>query len=145
MIGICSLKDALMDAEKAGLDLVEISPQADPPVCKIMNYGKYRYELQKKKHEAKKNQKVVELKEIKFRPSIEQNDYLVKLKMIQKFLNDGNKVKVSMRFRGREMAHQEHGLHIFQKLQADVEDIGKVEQSAKSEGVHVVMILGPKQ
>ena len=134
-----------MDAEKAGLDLVEISPQADPPVCKIMNYGKYRYELQKKKHEAKKNQKVVELKEIKFRPSIEQNDYLVKLKMIQKFLNDGNKVKVSMRFRGREMAHQEHGLHIFQKLQADVEDIGKVEQSAKSEGVHVVMILGPKQ
>ena len=145
MIGICSLRDALMDAEKLGLDLVEISPQADPPVCKIMNYGKYRYEMQKKKHEAKKNQKVVELKEIKFRPSIEQNDYLVKLKMIQKFLNDGNKVKVSMRFRGREMAHQEHGLHIFQKLQADVEDIGKVEQSAKSEGVHVVMILGPKQ
>ena len=134
-----------MDAEKVGLDLVEISPQADPPVCKIMNYGKYRYEMQKKKHEAKKNQKVVELKEIKFRPSIEQNDYLVKLKMIQKFLSDGNKVKVSMRFRGREMAHQEHGMHIFQKLQTDVEDIGKVEQSAKSEGVHVVMILGPKQ
>lgn len=144
MVGVVSLRTALSMAEVAGFDLVEISPQAEPPVCKIMDYGKYRYEMQKKKHEAKKNQKVVEVKEIKLRPTIENNDYLVKFKMAQKFLADGNKVKVTMRFRGREMAHQEFGMRIFNKLQEDLQEIAKIEQAPKFEGVHAMMLLGPK-
>lgn len=144
MIGVVSLKTALSAAETAGYDLVEISPQAEPPVCKIMDYGKYRYEMQKKKHEARKNQKVIEIKEIKLRPTIENNDYLVKFKMAQKFLNDGNKVKVTMRFRGREMAHQEFGMRVFDRLQEDLKELGKIEQAPKLEGVHAMMLIGPK-
>ena len=144
MVGVVSLKTALQLAETAGMDLVEISPQAEPPVCKIMDYGKYRYEMQKKKHEARKNQKVIEIKEIKIRPTIETNDYLVKFKMAQKFLTDGNKVKVSMRFRGREMAHQEFGMRVFDRLQEDLKEIGKIEQAPKLEGVNAMMLIGPK-
>ena len=144
MLGVVSIKSALFAASKAGLDLVEISPQAEPPVCKIMDYGKYRYEMQKKKNEAKKNQKIVELKEIKLRPTIETNDYLVKLKMAQKFLGEGNKVKVTMRFRGREMSHQEYGMRIFEKLQEDLKELAKVEQAPKLDGINAIMLLSPK-
>lgn len=126
-----------------GLDLVEVSPNAEPPVCKILDYGKYKYEEQKKKNEAKKKQKVVSVKEIKLRPGIDVHDYEVKMKAARKFLDSGDKVKVTIRFRGREMAHQELGLQVLIKMRDQLEDLAKVEQMPKSEGRMMTMVLGP--
>lgn len=143
MIGVVSVREGLERAMAAGLDLVEVSPTAEPPVCKILDFGKYKYELQKKKNEAKKKQKVIEIKEIKMRPVIGENDYQIKLKHMRRFLEDENKVKVSMRFRGREMAHQEIGMRIFERLQGDIADLAKPEFGPKREGSQIVMMLAP--
>jgi len=144
MIGVLSRNDALDRAAESGLDLVEVSPNADPPVCKILDYGKYKYELQKKKSEQKKKQKVIEIKEIKLRPNIDDNDYNVKMRNVTRFLNDGDRVKVTLRFRGREMAHQDLGLNVLKRVQGDVEEIAKVEQFPKMEGRQMVMVLAPR-
>jgi translation initiation factor IF-3 len=143
MIGVVSVREGLERAVAAGLDLVEVSPTAEPPVCKILDYGKYKYELQKKKNEAKKKQKVIEIKEIKMRPVIGENDYQIKLKHMRRFLEDENKVKVSMRFRGREMAHQDIGMRIFERVQTDIADLAKPEFGPKREGSQIVMMLSP--
>jgi translation initiation factor IF-3 len=145
MVGVVSTKEALMQAKDAGLDLVEISPQSDPPVCKILNYGKYKYEQQKKKHEAKKNQKVVDLKEVQFRPAIDENDFQVKCKSIQRFLNEGHKVKILLRFRGRELEHKNIGIAIMDRVQKMFETISKLDHPAKLEGKQILMILSPKK
>ncbi len=144
MIGIVSIRDALTAAEEAGLDLVEISPNADPPVCKVLDYGKYKYEQQKKKNEQKKKQKVIEVKEIKLRPNIDDHDYEVKMRSAERFLNDGDKVKVTLRFRGREMAHQDLGMNVLQRVRTLFEDQAKVEQMPKMEGRQMIMVLAPK-
>jgi len=130
-------------AEEAGLDLVEISPNATPPVCKIMDFGKYKYETQKKEAEARKNQKVIEIKEVKFRPNTDIHDYDVKMRSVFKFLEAGDKVKVTLRFRGREMAHQELGRDLLHRVADDVEEIGKVESIPRLEGRQMVMMIGP--
>lgn len=135
---------AMAMAEEAGLDLVEISPTAEPPVCKIMDFGKYKYEQQKREAEARKKQHIIEIKEIKFRPGTDTNDYDVKMRSVLKFLDEGDKVKVTLRFRGREMAHQELGLALLQRVAADVGDNGKVESMPKLEGRQMVMMIGPK-
>jgi len=127
-----------------GLDLVEISPNADPPVCKILDYGKYKYEAQKKANEARKKQKIIEVKEIKMRPGIDEHDYQVKMRSVQRFLGDGDKVKLTIRFRGREMAHQELGMKVLDRVRADVEEVAKVEQFPKSEGRLMTMVVAPK-
>jgi translation initiation factor IF-3 len=144
MVGIVSLRDAIMAAEDAGLDLVEVSPNADPPVCKILDYGKFKYEAQKKANEARKKQKIIEVKEIKLRPNIDENDYDVKLRSAKRFLEEGDKVKVTMRFRGREMAHQDLGMNVLVKVRDDLGELGKVEQMPKLEGRQMVMVLAPK-
>jgi translation initiation factor IF-3 len=136
-------EDALRLAEEVGLDLVEISPNANPPVCKIMDFGKYKYEQQKKAVEAKKKQKVIEVKEVKFRPNIDKHDYDVKMRNVTRFLEDGDKVKVTLRFRGREMAHQELGREVLERIAADAEDLGKVESMPKMEGRQMIMVIGP--
>ena len=141
MVGVVATSSAIERAENAGLDLVEISPNAEPPVCKILDYGKYKYEQQKKAAEAKKKQKVVELKEVKIRPTTEEHDYQVKLKNARKFLSAGNKVKFSMRFRGREMAHQQVGMEMMLRLKADVADLGVVDLAPKMEGRQMLMII----
>lgn len=123
---------------------MEISPNAKPPVCKIMDYGKFKYEQQKKEAEARKNQKVIEVKEVKFRPGTDTHDYQVKMRNVQRFLENGDKVKVTLRFRGREMAHQELGLELLKRVAADIEEIGKVENMPKLEGRQMVMMIGPK-
>jgi translation initiation factor IF-3 len=138
------VQEGIQRAEAAGLDLVEISPQADPPVCKILDYGKYKYELQKKKAAVRKNQKIIEVKEIKIRPTIEENDYQVKLKHMQRFFEEGDKVKVTMRFRGREMSHQDIGMELLQRMRQDLESVAKVESEPKFEGKQIVMLLSPK-
>ena len=130
-------------ADDAGLDLVEISPNAKPPVCKIMDSGKYKYELQKRKNEAKKKQKVIEIKELKFRPNIDQHDYDVKMKSMNKFIDEGDKVKVTLRFRGREMAHQNLGRELLERVAEDTKEHGKVENFPKMEGRQMVMLIGP--
>ncbi len=135
---------AIQLAEEAGLDLVEISPNATPPVCKIMDFGKFKYEQQKRESEAKKKQKTIEVKEIKFRPGTDKHDYDVKMRPVMKFLQEGDKVKVTLRFRGREMAHQELGLELLQRVAADVTEIGKVENMPKLEGRQMVMMIGPR-
>lgn len=135
---------AIQLAEEAGLDLVEISPNATPPVCKIMDFGKFKYEQQKRESEAKKKQKTIEVKEIKFRPGTDKHDYDVKMRSVMKFLQEGDKVKVTLRFRGREMAHQELGLELLQRVAADVTEIGKVENMPKLEGRQMVMMIGPR-
>lgn len=127
MKGVVSLSEALALAEETGLDLVEVSPNADPPVCKILDYGKYKYEQQKKAAEARKKQKTVDVKEVKIRPTTEEHDYNVKMKNARRFLEAGDKVKVSMRFRGREMAHQDVGMEVMKRLYEDVKDLGKLE------------------
>ncbi len=142
--GVLSISDALNLAEEAGLDLVEISPNVDPPVVKVMDYGKYKYELQKKKNEAKKKQKVIEIKEIKMRPNIDQHDYDVKMRAINKFLGEGDKVKVTLRFRGREMAHQDLGLALLNKVREELGEIAKVEQHPKLEGRQMIMVIAPR-
>jgi translation initiation factor IF-3 len=144
MLGVMSSRDALAKAEDAGLDLVEISPNAKPPVCKIMNYGKYKYEQQKKAAEARKKQKTVEVKEVKIRPGIEDHDYQVKMRAARKFLESENKVKVTMRFRGREMAHQDIGLNLLKKMVEELSDVGKAEVAPKLEGRQMIMVLAPE-
>ncbi|WP_114392134.1 translation initiation factor IF-3 [Oleisolibacter albus] len=144
MVGVVSLRDALYAAEEAGLDLVEVSPNADPPVCKILDYGKYKYEAQKKANEARKKQKVIEVKEIKLRPGIDEHDYEIKMKAMRRFLEEGDKVKVTMRFRGREMAHQDIGMNVLVKVRDALEDLGKVEQMPRLEGKQMIMVLAPR-
>ncbi len=130
-------------AEEAGLDLVEISPNANPPVCKIMDYGKYKYEQQKRESEARKKQKVIEVKEVKFRPNTDTHDYDVKMRNVFRFLENGDKVKITLRFRGREMAHQDLGRDLLQRVAEDIKDIGKVENMPKMEGRQMIMIIAP--
>lgn len=144
MVGVVSRSEALHLATSAGLDLVEVSPTADPPVCKVLDYGKFKYEQQKKKAEAKKNQKVVEVKEIQMRPTIDENDFQVKCRAVRRFLEEGNKVKISMRFYGRELSHQEVGMGILGRVRDDLEAIGKVEQAPKLEGRQLIMVLSHK-
>ncbi len=141
MIGIVELRDALAKAADAGLDLVEISPTAEPPVCKIMDYGKFKYESQKKANEAKKKQKVVNLKEIKIRATIDPHDFDIKMKQVEKFLDGGDKVKISMRFRGREMAFVEKGKARFEEVKIRMAEIARVDQDAKMEGNQMIMML----
>jgi translation initiation factor IF-3 len=144
MLGVVSTRDALTMAADAGLDLVEISPTAVPPVCKILDYGKFKYEAQKRKNEAKKKQKVIEVKEIKMRPGIEEHDYGVKMRAIKSFLEEGDKVKVTMRFRGREMMHQELGMKVLDKVRTELEELIKVESHPKLEGRQMIMTIAPK-
>ena len=141
--GVVPPRTALEMAEQAGLDLVEISPNANPPVCKIMDYGKYKYEQQKRESEARKKQKVIEVKEVKFRPGTDTHDYDVKMRNVLKFLEAGDKVKVTLRFRGREMAHQDLGRDLLERISEDVKDYGRVENMPKMEGRQMVMIIGP--
>ncbi len=142
-LGIMSLDEAKQLAYEADLDLVEISPNADPPVCRIMNYGKYQFEQSKKLQAAKKKQKQVQIKEIKFRPGTDEGDYQVKMRNLVKFLNEGNKTKVTLRFRGREMAHREIGMALLKRVEKDLQDIAMVEQFPKMEGRQMVMVLAP--
>ena len=136
--------DALGRAEEVGLDLVEIAPEAKPPVCKILDYGKFKYEAQKKANEARKKQKVIDVKEIKMRPNIDHHDYDVKMRAMNKFLGEGDKVKVTLRFRGREMAHQELGLKVLERVRDDLGNVSKVEQFPKMEGRQITMVVAPK-
>ena len=144
MVGVVSKEEGLEIAVDAGLDLVEISPNADPPVCKVLDYGKYKYEAQKKANEARKKQKVIEVKEIKMRPGIDEHDYQVKMRSVQRFLGDGDKVKMTIRFRGREMAHQELGKKVLDRVCIDMDEVAKVEQFPKSEGRLMTMVIAPK-
>jgi len=144
-VGVVSVTEALQKAYDADLDLVEISPNADPPVCKIMDYGKYQFEQSKKLQAAKKKQKQIQIKEIKFRPGTEEGDYQVKLRNLTKFLNDGDKTKITVRFKGREMSHRELGMDLLKRIEADLEEIAAVEQFPKLEGRQMVMVMGPKK
>lgn len=144
-LGIISLEEAKQLAYAADLDLVEISPNADPPVCKIMNYGKYQFEQNKKLQLAKKKQKQIQVKEIKFRPGTDEGDYQVKLRSLIKFLNDGDKTKITVRYRGRELAHREIGMDQLKRLEKDLEDIAVVEQFPKMEGRQMIMVMAPKK
>ncbi|WP_445942003.1 translation initiation factor IF-3 [Pseudotabrizicola sp. L79] len=143
-VGVVTPARAMAMAEEAGLDLVEISPNAEPPVCKIMDFGKFKYETQKREAEARKKQKIIEIKEIKFRPGTDTHDYEVKMRSVMKFLEEGDKVKVTLRFRGREMAHQDLGLELLHRVAADVGDAGKVESMPKLEGRQMVMMIAPR-
>ncbi|WP_428849240.1 translation initiation factor IF-3 [Thetidibacter halocola] len=142
-VGVVTPERALELAEQAGLDLVEISPNATPPVCKIMDYGKFKYEQQKREAEARKNQKIIEVKEVKFRPGTDIHDYEVKMRNVMRFLESGDKVKITLRFRGREMAHQNLGRDLLERVAEDVKEIGKVENMPKMEGRQMVMMIGP--
>lgn len=143
-IGVVSRFDAMDRATQAGLDLVEISPDAEPPVCKILDFGKFKYQEQKKAAEARKNQKIVEIKEIKMRPGIDDHDYDVKMRSIMRFFEEGDKVKITLRFRGREMAHSELGMDVLKRVKADVEGVAKVESEPRFEGRQMVMVLAPR-
>ena len=143
-LGVMKTADAIAQADAQGLDLVEVSPNTDPPVCKILDYGKFKYEAKKKKNEAKKKQKIIEVKEIKLRPNIDEHDYQVKMRNVQKFLDEGDKVKVTMRFRGREMAHQELGVNVLNRVRDDTEDVAKIEAFPKLEGRQMIMVIAPK-
>jgi translation initiation factor IF-3 len=144
MQGVMSARDAWLRAQAVGLDLLEISPNADPPVVKILDFGKYKYELQKKKNEAKKKQKVIEIKEIKVRPNIDENDYQVKMRAMKSFIEEGDKVKVTLRFRGREMAHQEIGIRVLERIRTEMDTTSKVEQMPRMENRQMVMVLTPR-
>jgi translation initiation factor IF-3 len=144
MAGVMSGREALQRAFQVGLDLLEISPNADPPVVKILDFGKFKYEQQKKKNEAKKKQKVIEIKEIKVRPNIDENDYQVKLRAMKAFIEEGDKVKVTLRFRGREMAHQDIGVKVLERIRADMDVQTKVEQMPRMENRQMVMVLTPR-
>lgn len=144
-IGVVPLEEAKKVAEEASLDLVEISPQAEPPVCKVMDYGKFRFEEQKKRQASRKKQKQTQVKEIKFRPGTDIGDYNVKLRNLTKFLTEGDKVKVTLRFRGREMAHQELGRDLLKRVEGDLQELGSVEQFPRMEGRQMVMVLAPKR
>jgi translation initiation factor IF-3 len=142
--GVMPFLDALKIAEDAGLDLVEISPNSDPPVCKILDYGRFRFLEQKKANEARKRQKVIEIKEIKLRPGIDDHDYDVKMKSVRRFFEEGDKVKVTLRFRGREMAHVELGAKVLQRVKADTAEMAKVESEPSMEGRQMTMVLAPR-
>lgn len=144
MVGVISKEEGIEIAFEAGLDLVEVSPNADPPVCKVLDYGKYKYEAQKKANEARKKQKVIDVKEIKMRPGIDEHDYQVKMRSVRRFLDEGDKVKMTIRFRGREMAHQELGMKVLNRVREDVDELAKVEQFPKSEGRLMTMVIAPK-
>jgi len=144
-VGIISLREALARAEEVGLDLVEIVPNAEPPVCRLMDFGRFLFDQKKKKHEAKKKQKQVQVKEIKFRPGTDEGDYQVKLRNLTRFLTDGDKAKVTMRFRGREHAHRDLGLKLLRRVESDLADISTVEQQPQMEGRQMVMVLAPKK
>jgi len=144
MLGVMSVKEGVALADEAGLDLVEISPNAEPPVCKILDYGKYKFEMQKKAAEARKKQKVIELKEIKLRPNIDDHDFGIKMKAAKGFLAEGDKVKITLRFRGREMAHQELAWQIIGKVKAELDALSKVESEPSFEGRQMIMILAAK-
>lgn len=144
MVGVVELGQALQAAEEAGLDLVEISPNSDPPVCKVLDYGKFKYEEQKKKNLARKKQKLVDVKEIKMRPGIDVHDYDTKLRSMRKFLDEGDKVKVTIRFRGREMLHPDRGMKVLKRVQGDVEEVAKVEQFPRMEGRLMIMVVSPR-
>lgn len=144
MQGVISLREALNRAFSAGLDLLEISPNADPPVVKILDFGKFKYDQQKKKAEARKKQKVIEIKEVKVRPNIDENDYQVKLRAMKTFIGEGDKVKVTLRFRGREMAHQEIGVKVLERIRSDMEPDTKIEQMPRMENRQMVMLLTPR-
>ena len=143
-LGTLPLNKAIELAKQEGLDLIEISPNANPPVCKIMDMGKYKYDLQKKANQAKKKQKTIAIKEIKLRPNIDVHDYQVKMRSVQKFLSEGDKVKVTLRFRGREMAHQDRGASLLQKVKEEIDQIAKVEMDPKFEGRQMIMVLAPR-
>lgn len=144
-MGIVSLREALFKAEEAELDLVEIAPMAKPPVCRIMDYGKHKYRESKKQHEAKLKQKQIQVKEVKFRPRTDENDYQIKLRNLIRFLSDGDKAKITLRFRGREMAHQQLGMEQLKRVEADLAEYATVEQFPKMEGRQMVMVLAPKK
>ncbi len=144
-LGVVSLREALKLAEEAEVDLVEIAPQAEPAVCRLMDFGKFRYQRQKKAHDARLKQKTIQLKEVKFRPGTEENDYQVKVRSIVRFLNEGDKAKITMRFKGREIAHQEFGMQMLERIRVDLEDDAVVEQMPKLEGRQLVMVLAPKK
>ena len=143
-IGLVPINQGLEMAEESGLDLVEVSPNASPPVCKILDYGKYKYEAQKKANEARKKQKTIDVKEIKMRPGIEEHDYQVKMRSVRKFLDHGDKVKMTIRFRGREMAHQDLGMRVLDRVRDDLEEFVKIEQFPKTEGRLMTMVVAPK-
>ncbi|MBO1326622.1 translation initiation factor IF-3 [Acetobacter sp. TBRC 12305] len=144
MAGVMTVRDALMRAYSVGLDLLEISPNAEPPVVKILDYGKFKYEQQKKRNEAKKKQKVIEIKEVKVRPNIDENDYQVKMRAVKNFIGEGDKVKVTLRFRGREMAHQELGIKVLERIRTEMDEQAKVEQMPRLENRQMIMVLAPR-
>ncbi|HEX4262484.1 MAG TPA: translation initiation factor IF-3 [Acetobacteraceae bacterium] len=144
MQGVMTAREALLRAFSLGLDLLEISPNADPPVVKILDFGKFKYEQQKKKNEARKKQKVVEIKEVKVRPNIDENDYQVKLRAMKSFIEEGDKVKVTLRFRGREMAHQDIGVRVLERIRGDMDPQSKVEQMPRMENRQMIMVLSPR-
>ena len=144
-IGIVSIEEAMRQAEVAEIDLVEIAPTAKPPVCRLMDYGKFKYRESKKAHEAKLKQKQIQVKEVKFRPGTDEGDYKIKVRNLTRFLTEGDKTKVTLRFRGREMAHQELGMQLLKRVEADLKEVGVVEQWPKLEGRQMIMILGPKK
>jgi translation initiation factor IF-3 len=144
-LGVVSLGEAQQLADEAQVDLVEIAPQANPAVCRLMDFGKFRYQRQKKAHDARLKQKTIQLKEVKFRPGTEENDYQVKVRNIIRFLSEGDKAKVTMRFKGREIAHQEFGMQMLERIRADLENDAVVEQVPKLEGRQLVMVLAPKK
>ena len=144
MQGVMTTREAIQRAYAIGLDLLEISPNADPPVVKILDFGKYKYEQQKKKNEARKKQKVIEIKEIKVRPNIDENDYQVKMRAMKSFIEEGDKVKVTLRFRGREMAHQEIGVRVLERIRSEMDPVTKVEQMPRMENRQMVMVLSPR-
>ena len=144
-VGVMSIDDALGQAQGAGLDLVEVAPNSDPPVCRIMDYGKFVFEQNKKAQSARRKQKQTHVKEVKFRPGTEEGDYQIKLRNLVRFLTAGDKAKVTLRFRGREMAHQELGVELLQRVQSDLEEVGTVEQMPQLEGRQMVMVIAPKK
>ena len=144
-IGIVGLREAMRMAEEAEVDLVEIAPQAVPPVCRLMDYGKFKYQEQKRQHEARLKQKVIQVKEVKFRPGTDEGDYAVKLRNLRRFLEEGDKAKITLRFRGREMAHQEFGIRLLERVRNDLEALGQVEQMPKLEGRQMIMVISPKK
>ena len=145
MVGVLSRDEAIALAEESGMDLVEIQPTADPPVCRIMDYGKFKFEAQKKANAAKKKQKIVEIKELKFRPTTDDGDYAIKLRNLRRFLEEGDKVKVNIRFKGREMAHQELGLEMAKRIEADLGEEVTIEQRPRLEGRQMIMMVAPKR
>ncbi len=143
-IGVVSRFDALRAATDAGMDLVEVAPNADPPVCKLLDFGRFKYEAQKKKNEARKKQKVIEVKEIKMRPGIDAHDYDIKMRNVRRFLEEGDKVKLTLRFRGREMVHQDLGINLLERVREELGELAKVEQFPRLEGRQMVMVMAPR-